>query len=166
MPTTFYGGVETKAGPFTLYSETGGPGPIRKLELHYRRVVVTPAQLLAASGTPVSLVPAPGAGKWLEFFSAHVALDYNSAAYAGIAAGEDLVVRYTNGSGAIVSTTLETTGFLDQTSDQLRTFKAIATDLVPVVNAPLVLQILAGEITTGDSPLYLDVFYAVHETGL
>lgn len=134
--------------------------------LQMAEVTVSSAEILALNATPKTLVAAPGAGKMLVFHSAVAILDYNSAAYAGVGATEDLVIRYTDGSGAIASTTLETTGLLDATSDQLRTHKAIVTDLTPVANSPLVLNLLNGEVTTGNSPMRYKVFYSVISTGL
>ena len=138
-----------------------GDGVVR-----YAEVTVTAAEVLALNAAPKTLVAAPGAGRVLEFMGAILILDYNAAAYAAVAAGEDLAIRYTDGSGAICSTTLETTGLLDGTADALRTIKPIVTDLTPVANSPLVLHLLSGEITTGDSPLRLKVSYRVHSTGL
>jgi hypothetical protein len=132
----------------------------------YAEVTVTAAEVLALFATPKTLVAAPGAGLVLDFLGALLILDYGGTAYAGIAAGEDLVVRHTDASGAIVSTTLETTGLLDGTADALRTLKRIVTDLTPVANSPLVLHLLTGEVTTGNSPLRIKVAYRVHATGL
>ena len=122
-------------------------------------VTITAAQMLALNATPQSLVPAPGAGYALVFDGAVVFLDYNSAAYAGIAAGEDLSIKYTDGSGLEVGA-LEATGLLDATADALRYVppKAVA-GFTPVANAALVLHMLTGEVTTGDSPLKLRVYY-------
>jgi len=132
----------------------------------YAEVTIPAASVLTLFSVPYTLVAAPGVGRILEFLSALVILDYGTAAYAGIGATEDLAVRYTDASGAIVSTTLETTGFLDATADALRTLKAISTDLTPVANAALKLGLLNGDITTGDSPLRVKVSYRVHSTGL
>lgn len=145
---------------------TVGSSEIDPAVIQYAAVSVTAAEVKALNATPKTLVAAPAAGYVLEFISALLILDYGTAAYAGIGATEDLVIRYTNGSGAIVSTTLETTGLLDATSDQLRTFKGISTDLTPVAAAALVLHLLNGEVTTGDSPLRIKVAYRVHATGL
>jgi hypothetical protein len=38
-------------------------------------------------------------------------------------------------------------------------------DITPVANAALVLHMLTGEITTGDSPLHVRVFYRVVPVG-
>ena len=127
-------------------------------------VAITAAEMLAVRGTPKTLVAAPGAGYVLEFISATMIYDY--AAVFG-ESSDDLVIRFTDASGAIVSTTLDTTNFLDQTSDQIRTFKAITTDLVPVANSPLVLHNTGnGELTGTGSPCRMKVAYRVHATGL
>lgn len=132
-------------------------------------VKVTSAQLLALNATPQTIVPALGAG--LAACVRRVVL-YKPAgtAYAGIAAGEDLVLKYTNGSGAQCSSVIETTGFLDQTTAQTRVATSPAStgstagDVTPVANAAIVLHLLSGEITTGDSDLYVRVHYDVVDT--
>lgn len=133
-------------------------------------VTITTAQVLALNATPQTLVAAPGAGKFLEFVSIHIFYDYNAAAYAGVAAGEDLVVVYTGNGGEEVGR-VETTGFLDQTSDQHRLSYAAAekdavADVIPVDNAVLALQILSAEVITGDSPLICETFYRVRTTAI
>lgn len=120
-------------------------------------VTVTSAEILALNATPKQLVAAPGAGKILLFEGAQIELIYNSAAYAGIAAGEDLSIKYTNGSGAEVAQ-CEATGFLDATANAIRYLRPAAAAAVnPAVNAALVLHMLVGEIITGNSPLKLRV---------
>lgn len=132
------------------------------VEYKTKKVEITSAQILALNATPVELIAAPGAGNVLEFESAVVHKPAGTA-YAGVAAGEDLAIKYTNGSGAQVNTSLETTGFLDQTTAQTRMTRAIVTEYTPVANAALVAQLLVGEITTGDSPLYVTISYRVHK---
>lgn len=125
---------------------------------------VTSAQLLALNATPQSIIPAAGAGVAIVPYRIQI---YKPAgvAYAGIAAGEDLVLKYTDASGAQCSSVIETTGFLDQTTAQIRTAGAPAStgstagSIVPVANAAVVLSLLSGEIITGDQPLYVEVFY-------
>jgi hypothetical protein len=132
-------------------------------------VTVSSAQLLALNATPKTLVAAPGAG--FAIIPKRV-LIYKPAgtAYAGVAAGEDLVLKYTDGSGAQCSSVIETTGFLDQATAQTRVAHApgsmttVAGDYTPVANAALVLHLLSGEIITGTSPLYVKVWYDVVQT--
>ncbi len=122
-------------------------------------VTVTTGQVLALNATPISLVAAPGAGKAIIVEDIQLMLDYNSAAYAGIAAGEDLEVRYTDGSGLLVAT-IEATGFLDATADEYRHVRPVTTAAMePVTNAALVIRMATGEIITGNSPLKVRVRY-------
>lgn len=139
-------------------------GDLHPALVQYAEVSITPAQLKACRATPIELVPAPGAGYLNEFISATFIYDY-AAAYTESA--DNLVARFTDGSGAIASTTLETTGLLDATSDQIRTFKAISTDLTPVANAAIVLHNTGdGEFGGTGSPVRIKVAYRVHATGL
>jgi len=122
-------------------------------------VTISAAELLALNAAPKSLVAAPGAGKALILVDAQLMLDYATTAYDGIAAGEDLEIRYTNGSGQLVAT-IETTGFLDATADAYRhIYPAAAAAITPVANAALVMDLASGEIATGNSPLKVRVRY-------
>lgn len=140
------------------------------MKLQSATVRVTSAQLLALNATPKTLVAAPGAGKAI-IFEGMMVTKPAGVAYGGIAAGEDLSVKYTDGSGLEVAV-CETTGFLDQTTAQARYTRpqtgAIAAGTVSsqavTANAALVLHLLAGEITTGDSDLYVRVLYRVVPT--
>ncbi len=132
--------------------------------IQYAEVAITAAEMLALRATPKTLVAAPGAGKILEFLSALFIYDYVAAFTES---SDDLNVKYTNGSGAAASTTLEATGLLDATSDQIRTLKALATDITPVANAALVLHNTGdGEFGGTGSPCRVKVAYRVHATGL
>jgi hypothetical protein len=137
-------------------------------EVFSTEVTIPTAAVLALFATPQTVVAAPGAGYWLDFHSAHVTKAAGTA-YAGVAAGEDLVFKFTDASGAQVSGHIETTGFLDQTTFQGRAVKAKASsaavaDVTPVDNAALVLHLLSGEITTGDSDLKVRVSYSIRKT--
>lgn len=123
-----------------------------------RTVTVSSAQLLALNATPQTIIPAPGA--LLAVVPRRVEI-YKAAgtAYAGIAAGEDLVLKYTGAGGAECSGQIETTGFLDQTTDQTRIAHTPSVAFAPVANAVVVLHLLVGEITTGNSALRVRVWY-------
>lgn len=130
-------------------------------------VTISSAELLALRATPKTLVAAPGAGNVLEFVSAILLLDYNSAAY--VEGGNNLAVRYVNGTGVQVSEAIETTGFLDQTADTLTTARAKLDGIAAKAaceNQPLVLHNIGGaEFTTGDSPMRVKINYRVWATG-
>lgn len=168
---TLLGTVRTQAlaSPLTAAATidawlAANPNPVGALQ--YAEITVPTASVLALNATPYTLVAAPGAGYVLQLVSALLILDYAGTAYGGVGATEDLAIRFTDASGVIASTTLETTGLLDATSDQMRTFKVLTTDITPVPNSPLLLHLLNGEVTTGNSPLRLKVEYRVHATGL
>lgn len=136
---------------------------------HSVTVTVTSAQLLALNATPQTILSARGAG--MAIIPKRVAIRHAAGtAYAGIAAGEDLVLKYTDGSGAQCSSVIETTGFLDQTTAQIRVANGPAStgttagDVTPVANAAVVLALLSGEITTGDFDLIVKMWYDVIDT--
>jgi len=163
--------------PSLRFLNRGGsvPGPrilgstAMNLPLQYVDVAIAAAAVLTLNATPVTLVAAPGAGFTLVF---DLALVHKPAgtAYAGVAAGEDLAIKYTDASGLEVGE-VETTGFVDQTTAQTRVIRphtaaSLVSSFTPVANAPLVAHMLTGEITTGDSPLRFRVFYRVLPTVL
>lgn len=134
-----------------------------------RDVLVSSASVLALNATPVTLVPAPGSTAMALIFEGAMIHKPAGTAYAGIAAGEDLSIRYTDGSGTQAGNA-ETTGFLDQASAQSRYMRAwtaasAASDITPTVNAALVLHMLSGEITTGNSALHIRIFYRIVPVG-
>lgn len=120
-------------------------------------ITVTSAELLALNTTPKAIVAAPAAGYAIIPVDARLFLDYNSTAYDGIAGGEDLVLRYTDGSGGIAAT-IEATGFLDAAADAHR-YAIFSGLIVPTAAAALVLHMTSGNIATGNSPLKLRVRY-------
>jgi hypothetical protein len=123
-------------------------------------VTVSTAELLALNATPKTLVAAPGAGFALVPTGMVLFLDFNSVVYNGVAEGEDLSVKYTDGSGT-EAMQIEATGLLDASADAVRYAKPPTTLLTPTANAALVLHMLSGEIATGNSPLKVRIYYRV-----
>lgn len=138
-------------------------GGIDSADGRWRVATVTNAQVLALNATPIEIIPAPGAGKAILVDLALIRKPAGTA-YGGIAAGEDLVLKYTDAAGAELTEQIETTGFLDQATEQLRLarpkFLAQAA-LAPVANAKVVLHLLVGEVITGTSALKVRVRYKI-----
>ena len=120
------------------------------------QVRLTPAQILALHTTPVQVVAAPGPNHAVLIERVIAEVPFNSAAYAGIAAGEDLQFRYTNAAGGQVFE-IETTGLLDVTAD-VKAYKLFTARQINVTNnAPIVVR-LPGAVTSGDSELHLSIY--------
>jgi hypothetical protein len=136
--------------------------------VQYAEVALTNAEMLALRATPKTLVAAPGAGKVLEFISAVILFDYTGA-YTETA--DNMAVKYTDGSGAIVSETIEATGFVDATADTMTTAIAKADVIVAKSgseNKALVLHNTGdGEYGGGNAAnaIRVKVAYRLHNTG-
>jgi len=141
-----------------------------KCEFNLTKIkTVTSAQILALNATPIEIIAAPVAG-YAIVVNRVIIRHGTCTAYAGIAAGEDLVLKYTNASGAQCTSVIETTGFLDQATAQIRYANGAAStgstagDITPVSNAAIVLHLLSGEITTGTFDIIVLVDYNIAPT--
>lgn len=126
---------------------------------HQIDVIISSAQILAMNVTPVTLIPAPGAGKAIVLNKMLSVLNYNTIAYASVGGGDDITIRYTDGAGAIVGT-IETTGFLDQAAVTYNVLQPAGGSQILPANAPLVAS-LGGAVTTGNSPVVARLFYDI-----
>jgi hypothetical protein len=133
-----------------------------------RRVVITDAEVKLLRATPKELVPAPGAGKFIEFVGMALFFD-RTAVYTETA--DNLAVKYENGAGTTASEAIETTGFLDAASDAIMLVKPAASAVILTaagVNKALVLHNTGdGEIGGGNAAneLIAEISYRVHATG-
>lgn len=75
-------------------------------------VTLTNAQVLALRAAPITLVAAPGTSKRHQLVAASLKLTATAGAYTET--DDNFVIRYVDGSGVIVSETIQTTGFVDQ----------------------------------------------------
>lgn len=147
-------------------------GGLRTAQAHVWSIAkgqLTSAQLLAMNATPISLIAAPGADKAIIVDHAEFFLDFNTTGYT-VGAGEDLVLRYTDGSGSLLTLPADGADFLDATADAFAyapgMVQADDQALVLTANAAVVAHIQSGEITGGDSPINYAVHYRVIDTTL
>jgi hypothetical protein len=135
--------------------------------IQYVEVTVSTAEMKDLVTNQKELVAAPGAGKFIQFLGAQLILDYNSAAYTE--SGDNMAIRYTDGSGVIVSEAIEATGFVDQTADTITNSipkKDAIVAATGAVNQALVLDNTGSDYAAGDSPVRVQVVYRVITSGL
>ena len=134
-------------------------------------VALTNANIKALRGTPFQLVAAPGAGKVIDFISAVMILDYGTDALTE--STDNMAIEYDSGSGSAVTGTIESTGFIDATADQIKT--VIAAEIANDASADMVNKNLAlanngdGEFAgnaTADTTMTIFVSYRILATGL
>lgn len=120
-------------------------------------VTLTSAQILALFTTPVTVVGAPGANKYISVDEVLVRAPLAGAtAYAGANAVE---VRYSNGAGVKATGDIAAATLNSVTGQVDKTVGAATTALV--VNAPLVVAVPVANPTAGTGTVVLDVLYRV-----
>ena len=146
-----------------MVSGLGGSADLLSSSLNYVEVTIPSASVLTLRATPVTIVAAPGASNVVLPVYGGIFLTYNSVAYTESTA--NLALKWTNGSGAQVSQTVEMTGFIDQTASMttniMGKIDCIAAQASASVNQPLVLHNLgAAEFgNSGNSALVVKLWY-------
>jgi hypothetical protein len=130
-------------------------------------ITVSSAELLALRATPKTLLPACPSGSMYAFAHA-IAVADNGTAY--VVGTNDLAIRYKDGSGDVISQTIDTAGLLDQTTDIMSFVGPIATDSkTPKADCDGQALVLhntgASEFTTGTGVLRMHVWYHIIPTG-
>ena len=139
-------------------------------------VAIADTEMDILENTQKELVAAvPGAT--IEFVSAIFALDWGTTAWTEPTAPDDLVIRFENGTGAIVSHLLDAGGFATATEDTVlflgsNVSDAAGADIAKVAvteanstNKALVLDNTGSDWTnSGDSQVVVIVYYRLHTT--
>ena len=157
-----------KLGTSMLQAGAVSSASLDETLIRYAAVSLTNTNMLNLAATPIEVVAAPGAGKVLEFISAELFFDYTGA-YTETT--DNLVFRYTDGSGVQVSELVEATGFVDATADTAT--NAIAKSDVIVAktgcdNKAIVIDNMGnGEFGGGNAAnvVRVKVAYRIHAAG-
>lgn len=123
-----------------------------------------------AAGTPIELVPAPGANRWAEFVGASLWLDYGSEVLVEPSSPDNLTVEYDNGTGPTASAAITANGFITAMADTMAYTIPVSiagTGATAVVNKNLVLM-NGDENYTGnasnDTAVRIIVQYRIHDS--
>lgn len=116
-------------------------------------VKITAAQMDTLNATPVSLIPAPGAG--LVTLVQGVFTRVVPGATPFELGSGTLGFQYTDGSGVVAATAVTNAVAESATATS---FVSIATAGVPVLNAAIVFT-ASADVTAGDGALYIRIYY-------
>lgn len=120
------------------------------------KVTFTATQVKSLFTAPISLIPAPGTGKYISVDEVLAKVASTGAtAYTGANAVE---IRYTDASGAKATGDLAA-AWLNNTTD--RVDKAIAAAITPVANAALVACVPTANPGAGTGVVTFDILYRV-----
>jgi len=135
------GSLTSTAGVNTLNIDTA------ESMIRTATVAVSSGEIKALNAAPKELIAAPGAGKYIDFLGAVIALDYGTVTYDDAGADGNLQIRYD--AATVVSLTVEGNGLIDATEDAATTAKPLATDVTMLANKKIELFNDAAEYTGG-----------------
>lgn len=130
-------------------------------KIYERTVEISSAEIKKLRASPKVLVPAPGAGRFIEFISAVLRIDSTVTVYTE--STDNLVIEYS--SGIDLTAAIETTGFIDQTVDEIRRIVTNWTtgDLEVQINkAVRLFNTGDGEIAAGTGVMTVTTLYRIH----
>ena len=131
---------------------------------------LTSANIKDLADTPITLVAAKGADTVIEFVTALLIYDNGGTGYAEPSSPDNLVIEYATGQD--VSAAIVTSGFLTETTDEIRliprdlTVLPITTDLVALKNSALRLFNTGTDLTTGNGAMTVKTTFRVLRLGL
>jgi len=119
-------------------------------------LALTATQVKNLYTTPLAIVPAPGAGKVTSVVEVVAKYVFGTTAFTG---SNNLEFRYTSSNGAKVSADIDAAFLLAASGTNYRTVKGVVTELTPVANAPIVVNVPSANPGQGLGTLTLTVFY-------
>lgn len=121
-------------------------------------ITISSAQILTLNASPITIVAAPGSGKYIEVISASTDVNFVSAAYAANTTlqliNESATIAQLQDTAALISTVDKVTKFKDVTS-------ATAAQTQIIKNSGLQVKVATGDPTTGDGTITVNVLYRI-----
>lgn len=160
LTTTAYGrGLLSLANQAALQAEAGGSALVAGVDYPTSATVtLSSAQILDLHNTPITLVAAPGAGKYLIPHAIVVWGGYGTTPYT---VSDDLSIRYVTGDD--ISTDAATAAVFNYSGFR----KLLLLDDVggddSIVNKGIETYVRTGSITDGDGTLTVTVWYTVED---
>ncbi len=138
----------------------GTAGAVTQLSV---AVTIPNAQVLTLHSVGVTLVPAAGAGSYLEFVSMTLENVFVTAAYTG---GGAIGVDYTGPGGTAASATVAATFLTTPTANQFTLLAPTGFGILGLsstfLNKPLALQCATADYATGGGSLIVHLVYRLH----
>ena len=122
------------------------------------QVPLSSVQILALNATPVTLVPAPGAGKVVVVESILLKMVTTATQYAN---GGALEFRYTNASGAKVTADIAAAVVTAGAGTSYTSVAGVTTSLTNVANAAIVVDNATGAFTTGTGTATITIKFRI-----
>jgi len=129
---------------------------VDRSKTYVRDITVSSAELLTLNTSPISLIPAPGAGKYIEIKRVELFLDYETTTYSNI---NPLSVSY---GASVELQQIPTSGLLDTTNDERQCVHHSSNHVIGE-NEGITLGMLIANPTSGDSPLKIRIDYKIIE---
>lgn len=122
------------------------------------QVALSSAQILALNATPVTLIPAMGAGTVIVVAGVTFKMVTTATAYAS---GGALEFRYTNASGAKVTADIAAGVVTAGAGTSYTSVAGVTTSLTNVVNSPIIVDNATAAFTTGTGTAVVGIRYNV-----
>ena len=122
-------------------------------------ITLTSAQVLALNATPVTVIPAPATGKFIDVSSYNFRVNFNSVQYTG---ANNIEMRFTNGSGTKVGSDIPAAS-LNAASTAASYYQGTDAAGAITLNAPVVLSVPTANPAAGNSTVTIEIFYSVRD---
>lgn len=155
-------GIEDADSEYTGATVEAALAELGEMRTYFERGEIANAAVKTLNATPVEVIAAPAAGKYIEVVRCHWWLDHGGEDFDAAAAGDTLNLKYTDDSGDAVVDAVAGDAIGAASADYHTIVNRVA-ELIPVAAAAIVAHIAAGEWfgAAGNSSLKYEIEYRV-----